>query len=109
MIWNTLTTIDTFDQLLADKQLFAVFKHSTRCSISSMIKSRLEYSWDFEDEELPVYFLDLIKHRDVSDHISMISHVKHESPQLIVFKDGKEIYNSSHHMIMVDNIKEVLV
>jgi bacillithiol system protein YtxJ len=109
MIWNTLTTIDTFDQLLAEKQLFAVFKHSTRCSVSSMIKSRLEYSWDFSTEQIPVYFLDLIKHRDVSDYISQVSHVRHESPQLIIFKNGKQIHHASHHMIMVDSVKEVLV
>lgn len=109
MIWNTLTTIEDFDQLLAEKKLFAVFKHSTRCSVSSMIKSRLEYSWNFTDEQMPVYFLDLIKHRDVSNYISQVSDVRHESPQLIVFKDSKAIHNSSHHMIMVDSVKDVLV
>ena len=47
-----------------------IFKHSTRCSISSVAKSRLESSWDFEAEKLPPYFLDLISHRDISKEIA---------------------------------------
>ena len=43
-----------------------IFKHSTRCNISSMAKSRLEKSWDFELNDIKPYYLDLIAFRNVS-------------------------------------------
>ncbi len=85
----------------------AIFKHSTRCSISSVAKTRLSSSWDF-NEELPIYYLDLIRLRDVSNLIAERFNVRHESPQLLVIKDGKCVYNASHLSISVSNIREEL-
>ncbi len=82
----------------------AIFKHSTRCSISFLAKKRLESSWSFGDE-LPIYYLDLLSHRNISDEIVRQISVKHESPQLIVVKDGNPIYDASHLSISVSDIK----
>ncbi|MCH2043835.1 MAG: bacillithiol system redox-active protein YtxJ [Saprospiraceae bacterium] len=87
----------------------AIFKHSTRCSISSVAKRRLERSWDLPKEEIDVYYLDLIRYRSISNQIASQFAVKHESPQLILLKDGKVVHHSSHNMIDVDGIKAALV
>jgi len=76
----------------------AIFKHSTRCSISSVAKMRLESSWPFDDQ-LPAYYLDLIQHRSVSNEIAAKFNVQHESPQLLVIKNGDCIYHASHMSI----------
>jgi bacillithiol system protein YtxJ len=85
----------------------AIFKHSTRCSISSVAKMRLTSFWDFE-EKLPLYYLDLITYRNISDLIAKKFDVMHESPQLIVLKNGTHIYDSSHMEISVKNLRTAL-
>jgi bacillithiol system protein YtxJ len=81
----------------------AIFKHSTRCSISTVAKTRLTSFWDFK-EELPVYYLDLIAFRNISNLIAEQFEVQHESPQLLVIKAGKCIYKASHLSISVKDL-----
>lgn len=85
----------------------AIYKHSTRCSISSVAKTRLSLSWDFK-EELPIYYLDLLSYRHISDLIAEKFNVFHESPQLIVIKNGKVIYHNSHLSISVKDLHRAL-
>jgi bacillithiol system protein YtxJ len=102
MNWKTLNSEAQFLDLLNNEPLFAVFKHSTRCSISSMAKNRLEREWDLE---LPVYYLDLLQYRSVSNLIAEKSNVEHQSPQLIVFQNGLPIYDASHSGIVTEEVK----
>lgn len=85
-----------------------IFKHSTRCSISSIAKYRLEDSWSFSQKEIEPYFLDLIAFRDVSNAAAAEFEVHHESPQIILVWKGEVILDASHLDISVDEIKEVL-
>jgi bacillithiol system protein YtxJ len=84
------------------------FKHSTRCSISSMALNRLERNWAGHEEKLTPYYLDLISFRDVSNHIATLSGVQHESPQAIVVKNGEVVYHASHNGISLADMMEVL-
>lgn len=86
----------------------AIFKHSTRCSISDMVKNRLEKNFNLPDDKIEMYFLDLLQHRSVSNHIADFFSVRHESPQIIVIKDGKAIYHSSHTDITHNHLSEAL-
>lgn len=81
-----------------------IFKHSTRCSISSVAKSRLERSET--PDNIDFYYLDLIKHRKISAKIAEIFAVYHESPQVLLIKNGACIYNESHSGISMDDIGE---
>ena len=74
----------------------AIFKHSTRCSLSSMVKSRLERGWNINDNDIDMYYLDLLNYRNVSDKISSVFNIEHQSPQLIVLSQGKVLYHASH-------------
>ena len=60
MNWEILTDKQQFDSLMQNETLFAIFKHSTRCSISSMAKNRIEKEWN---HQFPIYYLDLLQHR----------------------------------------------
>ena len=86
----------------------ALFKHSTRCSISAMAKNRLESKWDINKEELPVYYLDLLRYREISNRIANDLNVQHESPQILVIRNGKCIYHASHSGIDLSSIKTAL-
>jgi bacillithiol system protein YtxJ len=80
-----------------------IFKHSTRCSISSVAKNRLDRASTPTDMDF--YYLDLIRFRGISNKIAEIFSVHHESPQVLVIKDGKCIYDESHMAINMDEIE----
>lgn len=103
MNWISISSEEQIKDLLSSQQVFAVFKHSTRCSISSVVKNRLERDWT---SEAPVYYLDLLSYRNVSDLIAKLSGVVHESPQIIVFKNGQSVYDASHTAIAAHEVIE---
>lgn len=85
-----------------------IFKHSTRCSISSMVWNRLQRDWKFDPERVKFYYLDLIRYREVSNKIAELTGVEHQSPQLIGIKNGKAFYDASHTMIRVLDAENAL-
>ena len=102
MNWIQLQSTDQLSEIKNLPGYSLIFKHSTRCSISMMAKRRFELDWDSLPKELPLYFLDLIQHRDISNQIAQQFHVHHESPQLLLIKDGECILDQSHGGISVD-------
>lgn len=84
-----------------------IFKHSTRCSISSMALNRLESKWESSDLIKP-YFLDLISHREISNEIAHVFGVEHASPQVLLIQNGTCFYHSSHNAISYQAIKEAV-
>jgi bacillithiol system protein YtxJ len=79
-----------------------IFKHSTRCGVSSMVLHSLEKS--AQPSNIDFYFLDLIKYRPVSQAIATLFNVRHESPQVLVIINGESVYDESHYAI---NMKEI--
>lgn len=84
-----------------------IFKHSTRCGTSAMMLSRFERSWE-EDINADTYFLNLIAHRNISSRLADDFHVYHESPQVLLIKNGECTYDESHLGISVSELKEQL-
>ena len=112
MDWITLVDENQLDGIIEQSLSNAVkgvilFKHSTRCSISSMVKNRLERDWNF-GTELPLYYLDLISYRNISGKIAALFEVEHQSPQILIIKNGKCIYHASHSDISVSAIETFL-
>jgi bacillithiol system protein YtxJ len=95
--WNTLQDLSDLENVVADSQEKAtvIFKHSTRCSISRMALKQFENEYNLGDSA-SLYFLDLIAHRDVSNEIATKFGVEHQSPQLIVIKNGKAVFSATH-------------
>ncbi len=81
-----------------------IFKHSSRCGISAMAKGRLERS--IAPSNADFYFLDLLNYRNLSNTISSQFNVYHESPQILIIKNGQCIYDESHGSITMDEIEE---
>jgi bacillithiol system protein YtxJ len=109
MQWNHLEAISHLDSAIERSYdgYVLLFKHSTTCSISHMAKMRLESKWSDETNEIITpYYLDLKVHRDISNHISEKFSVHHESPQVLLIKDGECIYDASHMDISVEELKE---
>ncbi len=89
---------------LSNHKAQLIFKHSTRCSISSMAKSRLERS--IQPESIDFHFLDLVKYRQLSNKIAHHFGVYHESPQILLIKKGQCIFEESHNAISMDEIMD---
>lgn len=106
MNWTSLTNEEQLHQIKVNSNTKpqVIFKHSTRCSISSMAKSRLERST--QSDEVDFYFLDLIKYRSISNKIAADFNVYHESPQVLLIKNEECIYDESHSGIEMEAILE---
>lgn len=92
------TQLDEIKQVSADKKVL-IFKHSTRCGISSMVLRKFEAAYQPEENTV-LYFLDLLNHRDISNEIAEQFQVRHESPQLLVIKNGICDRHASHHQLL---------
>lgn len=86
-----------------------IFKHSTRCSVSSIAKLRLEDHWDQSlSENSEVFLLDVISNRDISKEVADYFQVHHESPQILIIENGECTHDASHFDITVEEIREVI-
>ena len=105
--WKKLESATTLDNIIEDSFISpqVIFKHSTSCPISGMAKRRLEGGWDLE---ISPYYLDLLSYRPISSAIEDKLSVRHESPQIILIKDGKAIYDESHLDISTSSLKKKL-
>ena len=103
--WTELTDIAQLLEVTAisNEKPVVIFKHSTRCSISRMALKQFERDYDL-NEVVDAYFLDLIAHRDISNEIASRFNVYHESPQLILIRNGKAVYDVSHSDIDAEEL-----
>lgn len=109
--WKEITDIAVLDKIQQDSytQTQLIFKHSTRCSISAMALERLNRTWKFTDSQIVPHYLDLLKYRDISNKIAEKWQVHHESPQILIIKNGECIHDASHSDISVSEIESVLI
>ena len=107
--WKYITSESSLKEAIASssKKPVFIFKHSTRCSISSMAKSRLESKWNRKEmENITPYLLDLTAYRAMSNLVAQTFDVEHESPQMLIIKDGKCTYDTSHMNVSYEIVKE---
>lgn len=109
MNWNYLESPDQLNQLIHEsaEAPVLIFKHSTRCSISRATLDRLERNW--KDSEVPnvkPYFLDLLSYRSISNAIADQFQVEHQSPQVLIIRNGKSVYDNSHYGIDFNAIRD---
>jgi len=105
--WNDLTEIKQLDEIVAESAQTPViiFKHSTRCGISRMALKGFEGNYSIGEEQAKPYYLDLLNHRDISNEIANRFGVMHQSPQVLVIKNGVAVYNESHGDIDANEVK----
>jgi len=108
MSWIQLESAEQIKNIQQNPGYSIIFKHSTRCSISMMAKKRFELEWDELPKDISLYFLDLIKYRELSNQVASDFHVHHESPQLLLIKDGECVLDQSHSNISVEEALSVL-
>ncbi len=108
MNWISLTEPEQLQKIIDDsgQKPQIVYKHSSRCGISSMVLRRLER--ESPPDSLDYYFVDVIRNRNVSNKIAEQFNVYHESPQILVIKNGECIYDESHYAISMEDVLQQL-
>ncbi|MBC7439454.1 MAG: bacillithiol system redox-active protein YtxJ [Flavobacterium sp.] len=107
--WIALKDLGQINEIItiSEEKPVVIFKHSTRCSVSRMALKQFENEFNLQDK-MDAYFLDLIENRDISNEIAKKFDVVHQSPQLLLIKNGKCIYNISHSDIDAGFLKQFL-
>ena len=108
--WTPLISVEEINTIreISKIQAILIFKHSTSCGISRMIMKQFESLFNEENKHLKVYYLDLLNFREVSSKLSEVFQVIHQSPQLLVIKNGISVYDESHNEITGVNLSKYI-
>ena len=106
--WVPLQSLEQLKVLneLSKQEAVVIFKHSTRCGISRMVIKLFEKQFDVSMKNLKVYYLDLLNYRDLSNEVGYKYQVLHQSPQLLVIKNGMAVEYASHYDITNIELKQ---
>ena len=104
---NSLDLLDNIEQNSSQKPII-LFKHSTTCGISASALSKITQQWTSKSPSTEFYLLDLLSYREISNQIAKQFDVVHQSPQILVIKNGKCIFNASHHAIDLEKVRPLL-
>lgn len=108
--WLPLTSLEQLDTIKEESNTTAVliFKHSTRCGISRMVIKQFEKLFTEEHTNLKVYYLDLLNYRNISDEVGYKFQIMHQSPQLIVVRNGVSVHDAAHYDITETNLSRFI-
>lgn len=108
--WRMLTSPEQVDEL--EKESYSlpvlIFKHSARCGTSRMVLKLFEKHYSLSEDQMRLYFLDILQYREISREIATRFKVRHESPQLLIIKNGNAVYHNSHHGIAAVQLEKYL-
>ncbi|MFT4612061.1 MAG: bacillithiol system protein YtxJ [Glaciecola sp.] len=95
--WQALTDVAQLAEIENQSQTKTqvIFKHSTTCGISKMAMKQFVSTYDLS-ANLDLYYLDLLSYRDVSNEVGYKFQVIHQSPQLLIIKNGTTAGHASH-------------
>lgn len=107
---NRQEQLSEVDNLSHERDVL-IIKHSTRCAISNMAWNRFRQNGDILPNSLPVYYVDVIRSREISNGIAESYGIRHESPQVLLIREGQCVYDASHYEVspnaLMKHVKEV--
>lgn len=109
MNWKVIENSNQINEIkeASYHKLQLIFKHSTRCIISKMALKNFESDFSLHDV-MDVYYLDLITYRNISNEIAEVFTVEHQSPQILLIKDGVAVYAASHESIDANVLTKII-
>src|SRR4026209_1912096 len=92
---------DTLENLLTDStnKPVIVFKHSNACSISARAYREME-------KVDGVNILEVQSARAISNEVADLTGVRHETPQVIILRGGKAVWNASHFDVVAAEVRK---
>ena len=109
--WIPLKTLEQLEEInkISTTETVVIFKHSTRCGISRMVIKLFEKQFDASMSDLKVYYLDLLNFRELSNEVGYKYQILHQSPQLLVVKNGVVVEHASHYDITTIDLNIYIV
>ena len=109
MNWKVIENSNQINEIkeASHHKLQLIFKHSTRCIISKMALKNFESDFLLHDV-IDAYYLDLIAYRDISNEIAEVFAVEHQSPQILLIKNGVAVYAASHESIDANVLTKII-
>lgn len=109
MNWKVIENSNEINEIkeASHHKLQLIFKHSTRCIISKMALKNFESDFLLHDV-IDAYYLDLIAYRNISNEIAEVFAVEHQSPQILLIKDGVAVYTASHESIDANVLTKII-
>lgn len=103
--WKALELLSDWEKIWNDDstERFLVFKHSTRCHISSTALKNFNMEMKSTDG-ITFYYLDLLNFREISNQIAKDTGIEHQSPQVLFIQGGKILYTATHHSIDAEKV-----
>jgi bacillithiol system protein YtxJ len=105
--WEHLSLNTNWNSLISTNDWIVIFKHSNRCGISSMALKQFEREWG-ADSSAKLYMIDVVKERSFSRDVADITGVTHQSPQLLLLKNGEVVFHASHYQIDANSVMKII-
>lgn len=109
--WKEITTLEEWEQVLhrSKEHPVLIMKHSTRCSVSAEAWEEYQtFVSSAAPKDAEYIMVKVIESREVSDRIARDLDIQHKSPQAILVRGGKEVWNTSHWHIKQSSLEEAL-
>ncbi len=90
---------------LSERETVLFFKHSATCGVS--VRAFNEFQKYLESPAASLarnYVIVVQESREASDELASLVEVEHESPQAIVVRDGRAVWNDSHLAIKSEKL-----
>jgi bacillithiol system protein YtxJ len=98
----TVSDIETLEGLSerSNETPVVIFKHSTTCGVSSIAYRELARVQGV------VALVEVQSAREISREIEARTGIEHESPQVIILRNGKAVWHASHSRIKADAVEQ---
>ncbi len=90
----------------SDEVLQVIFKNSLTCGVSGMVRRSFETNLSIPEGKADLHMLHIQDNRELSDEVSRAFEIRHESPQLLLIKNGKVVHHASHGQISFVDLTE---
>jgi bacillithiol system protein YtxJ len=106
MHWIHLIAEDQLQKIIVKSQEKpqVIFKYSSCCHFSEIVLQRLQKNCC--PGEIDFHFLDLTNYNHISEKVSEVFGVPHQSPQILVINEGHCVFHESHPEISLAGILE---
>ena len=91
----------------ATQEFVVLYKHSPLCGLCDIAIAEVNAFVD-ANPDVPVWMVDVISQRPMSQRLAAMLDVEHESPQVIMVRRGESVWNGSHRRVTRTRLEEAM-
>ena len=105
-MYKAINNLDQVLEISREKPVL-ILKHSNTCPISARSKTQVD-SFLAKRNGIEAYLVVVQKERGMSNEIERILGITHQSPQVLIVRDGKAVTALSHFRISENSLSRAL-